>query len=80
MQTITARLEKGIDSFIRVASTLRRKEFEIVGMNLQAVAAQPGSHEMHIVLQGTNPMIANRAMRHLAKLIDVSSVQLIKEA
>lgn len=80
MQTITAKLEKGIDSFIRVSSTLRRKEFEIVGMNLQAVASQPGCHEIQIVLQGTNPMIANRAMRQLAKLIDVSSVQLIKEA
>ena len=80
MQTIYAKLEKGMDSFIRVSSTLRRKEFEISGMNLQVIPSEPGRHEMHIHLQGTNPMTANRAMRQLTKLIDVNSIQLIKEA
>lgn len=79
MQTIYARLEKGMDSFIRVSSTLRRKEFEITGMNLQALPSQPGRHEMHIHLQGTHPETADRAMRQLAKLIDVTGIQLIKE-
>jgi acetolactate synthase small subunit len=78
MQTIYAKLEKGMDSFIRVSNTLRRKEYEISGMDLQAITSESASHEMHIYLQGTNPMIANRAMRQLAKLIDVNSIQLVK--
>ncbi|BES64576.1 hypothetical protein SANA_10150 [Gottschalkiaceae bacterium SANA] len=80
MQTIYAKLDKGMDSFIRVSNTLRRKEYEITGMNLQAITSEAGSHEMHIHLQGSNPMTANRAMRQLAKLIDVNSIQLIREA
>jgi len=79
MQTIYARLEKGMDSFIRVSNTLRRKEFEVTGMNLQVVPSQPGRHEMHIQLQATHPETADRAMRQLAKLIDVTGIQLIKE-
>ncbi len=79
MQTIYMKLEKGMDSFVRVSNTLRRKEFEISGMNLQAIPSQSGSHEMHIYLNGTNHMTANRAMRQLAKLVDVNSIQLIKE-
>ena len=80
MQTIYAKLDKGMDSFIRVSNTLRRKEYEISGMNLREISSETGSHEMHIHLQGTNPMIAERAMRQIAKLMDVHSIQLIKEA
>ncbi|BES64580.1 hypothetical protein SANA_10190 [Gottschalkiaceae bacterium SANA] len=79
MQTIYARLDKGMDSFIRVTSTLRRREFEITGMNLQAVTSGEGSHEMHIQLQGTHPETAERAMQQLEKLVDVTSIQLLKE-
>lgn len=79
MQTIYAKLEKGIDSFIRVSSTLRRREFEISGMNLQAITSEPGRHEMHIHLQGTHPETAERAMQQLEKLVDVNSIQLLKE-
>ena len=80
MQTIYAKLDKGMDSFIRVSNTLRRKEYAISGMNLQASTSESGSHDIHIHLHGSNPMIANRAMRQIAKLIDVHSIQLIREA
>jgi acetolactate synthase regulatory subunit len=79
MQTIYARLEKGMDSFIRVTSTLRRREFEISGMNLQAVTSGTGSHEMHIQLEGSNPDTATRAMQQLEKLVDVTFIELLKE-
>ncbi len=79
MQTIYARLEKGMDSFIRVTSTLRRREFEIRGMNLQAVTSGTGSHEMHIHLEGSCPEQAQRAVQTLEKLVDVSLIEVLKE-
>lgn len=76
MQTIYARLEKGMDSFIRVTSTLRRREFEISGMNLQAVTSGTGSHEMQIQLGNANADTVERAIQTLEKLVDVSLIQL----
>jgi acetolactate synthase regulatory subunit len=68
-----------MDSFIRVTSTLRRREFEISGMNLQAIASGSDSHEMHIQLEGNNPDTAARAMQQLEKLVDVTFIELLKE-
>jgi acetolactate synthase regulatory subunit len=69
---VYARLDQGVDSFLRVASTLRRKEFNIKALNM--VSSFDNSEvNMEVLVEGS----ASDVVNVILKLADVREVRVV---
>lgn len=70
---VYARLDQGVDSFLRVASTLRRKEFNITALNM--VCGSGSGVDMEVKVD--NKSNVNEVVNVILKLADVKEVRVL---
>lgn len=69
---VCARLNQGIDSFIRVTSVLRRKEFNIKEINMKS---QSSHIDLDIVVYDEG--LTGSVVKQMSKLADVKEIKVI---
>jgi len=69
---VYARLNQGIDSFIRVTSVLRRKEFNIKEINMKS---QSSHIDLDIVVYDDS--LTGNVVKQISKLADVKEIKVI---
>lgn len=69
---VYARLDQGVDSFLRVASTLRRKEFNITALNMVC-----GESDVDMEVRVDNRNDVNDVVNVILKLADVKEVKVL---
>ena len=67
--TLYASLAQGMDSFLRIAMTLRRRE-----LKLKSLSMSTDCNEMVLVVM-ENETSSKTVLNHIAKLCDVSNVR-----
>lgn len=70
-RNVYANLNQGMDSFLRVAMTLRRKELEVESMSM--------SNEncgMHLIINDETTSLEN-VINHMRKLHDISDLRVM---
>ncbi|SHH17346.1 ACT domain-containing protein [Tepidibacter thalassicus] len=70
---VYARLNQGIDSFIRVASVLRRKEFNVKEINM---ISEDSFINLDIVLEDEGYLV-NKMVNQISKLVDVKEIRVL---
>jgi len=70
---VYARLDQGVDSFLRVAATLRRKEFNIKALNM--VSSENSGVDMEVQVDNCERTI-NDVVNVILKLADVKEVRI----
>jgi acetolactate synthase-1/3 small subunit len=73
-KTISAKMDEGIDALVRVANTLRRKEFQIRGLKMTEGEIGGYSDLMITIEEGSNLGI-EQAMMQLRKMINVYEIK-----
>jgi acetolactate synthase regulatory subunit len=69
---VYARLGQGVDSFLRVATTLRRKEFNIKALNMVS-SYEDSDVNMEVLVEGSADAVVNVIL----KLTDVKEVMVV---
>ncbi len=69
---VCARLNQGIDSFIRVTSVLRRKEFNIKEINMKS---QSDYIDLDIVVY--DERLTGSVVKQISKLADVKEIKVV---
>ncbi|MCT4508109.1 MAG: ACT domain-containing protein [Tepidibacter sp.] len=69
---VCARLNQGIDSFVRVTSVLRRKEFSIKEINMKS---QSSHIDLDIVVYDDS--LTGSVVKQISKLADVKEITVI---
>jgi len=72
---VYARLDQGVDSFLRVATTLRRKEFNIKALNMVTSSEDSGVN-MEVLVDSTRHSV-NDLVNVILKLADVREVRVL---
>ena len=72
---VYARLDQGVDSFLRVATTLRRKEFNIKVLNMVS-SSEDSSVNMEVLIEEGKHCV-NDVVNVILKLADVKEVRLL---
>jgi acetolactate synthase regulatory subunit len=72
---VCARLDHGVDSFLRVATTLRRKEFNIKALNMVS-SAEDSAVNMEVLIGGSKHSV-NDVVNVILKLADVKEVRVL---
>jgi len=72
---VYARLDQGVDSFLRVATTLRRKEFNIKALNMVS-SAEDSAVNMEVLIEGSKQSV-NDVVNVILKLADVKEVRVL---
>ncbi len=75
LSKIYASSEDGVHSLMRIVSTLKRKEFDVVGVNMASVDNQT---EMCITLREHAKLNAEYAKYQLEKMIDLNNISIEK--
>lgn len=70
---VYARLDQGVDSFLRVATTLRRKEFNIKALNM--VSSDNSGVDMVVQVDNCERTV-NDVVNVILKLADVKEVRI----
>jgi len=70
---VYARLDQGVDSFLRVATTLRRKEFNIKALNM--VSSDGSGVDMEVQVDNCERTV-NDVVNVILKLADVKEVRI----
>ncbi|MHC1719730.1 MAG: ACT domain-containing protein [Clostridiaceae bacterium] len=70
---VYARLDQGVDSFLRVATTLRRKEFNIKALNM--ISSEDSGVDMEVQLDNCERTV-NDVVNVMLKLADVKEVRI----
>jgi acetolactate synthase regulatory subunit len=70
---VYARLDQGLDSFLRVATTLRRKEFNIKALNM--VSSDNSGVDMVVQVDNCERTV-NDVVNVILKLADVKEVRI----
>ncbi|MBP1745042.1 MAG: hypothetical protein H6Q58_2020 [Firmicutes bacterium] len=73
---VYARLDQGVDSFLRVASTLRRKEFNIKALNMVSSSGDSGVN-MEVLIENSHNHCVNDVVNVILKLADVKEVRVL---
>jgi acetolactate synthase-1/3 small subunit len=73
-KTISAKVDQGIESLVRVTNTLRRKEFQIRGLTMTESKIGGYSDLMITIEEGSNLGI-EQAMMQLRKMINVYEIK-----
>ena len=68
--------ENGVDSLLKVVSTLRRKEFDIVDVLMQGSVDSDVSH-LYITIDESNGLSSDVAVSHMEKLYGVSDIKMM---
>ncbi|HBD63240.1 MAG TPA: hypothetical protein DC038_02270 [Clostridiales bacterium] len=71
-RTISFKVSMGMDSAVRVLTTLRRKQFDVREFSM--VSLDSGSSELKITLEEKKKESFERAMLQMQKLVDVYDV------
>ena len=71
-RTISFKMNKGMDSALRVLTTLRRKQFDVQGFSM--VRTEGKDSEFKITLVDKEQESFERAMLQMRKLVDVYDV------
>ncbi len=71
---VYARLDQGVDSFLRVATTLRRKEFNIKALNMVS-SSEDSCFNMEVLVEGSHS--ASDVVNCILKLADVKEVRVL---
>jgi len=74
LKKIYASTDYGIDSLVRVVGTLRRKEFDIVGVSMDSISEE--TSELCITLREHAKLNAEYAKYQLEKIIDIENIQI----
>jgi acetolactate synthase regulatory subunit len=72
---VYARLDQGVDSFLRVASTLRRKEFNITALNM-VCSSYDSDVDMEVRVDNTRNTVTD-VVNVIMKLADVKEVKVL---
>jgi len=72
---VYARLDQGVDSFLRVATTLRRKEFNIKALNMVSSSGDSDVN-MEVLVEGSRHS-ASDVVNCILKLADVKEVRVL---
>ena len=72
---VFARLDQGVDSFLRVATTLRRKEFNIKALNMVS-SSEDSSVNMEVLIEEGKHCV-NDVVNVILKLADVKEVRIL---
>jgi len=73
---VCARLDQGVDSFLRVASTLRRKEFNIKALNMVS-SSEDSAVNMEVLIEDSHNHCVNDVVNVILKLADVKEVRVL---
>jgi len=71
-RTISFRVPSGMDSAVRVLTTLRRKQFDIRGFSM--VPLDANNSEFKVTLEDEKKQSFERAMLQMKKFVDVYDV------
>jgi acetolactate synthase regulatory subunit len=71
---VCAKLNNGIDSFLRVTNTLRRKEINIKSISM--ISKEDENIDLDIVIDDTN-FCVNDVIKQISKLVDVEQIKVI---
>jgi len=71
---VCAKLNNGIDSFLRVTNILRRKEINIKSISM--ISDKDENIDLDIVIDDTN-FCANDVIKQISKLIDVREIKIL---
>ncbi|MDW5299393.1 MAG: ACT domain-containing protein [Sedimentibacter sp.] len=71
-RTISFRVSSGMDSAVRVLTTLRRKQFDVKGFSMLPLDAN--NSQFKVTLEDENKQSFERAMLQMKKIIDVYDV------
>jgi acetolactate synthase regulatory subunit len=71
---VYAKLDQGVDSFLRVATTLRRKEFNIKALNMVS-SSEDSDFNMEVLVSGKHS--ASDVVNCILKLADVKEVRVL---
>lgn len=74
LRKIYASSDDGVHSLIRVVSTLRRKEFDVVGVSMDSKEDEKA--EMCITLREHSKLNAEYAKYQLEKMIDLTNISI----
>ena len=77
-KTVSAKVEHGIDSLVRVTNTLRRKEFQIREI-IMTEGEINGYSDLRITIEEVANLGIEQAMMQLRKIINVYEIQEFKE-
>jgi acetolactate synthase regulatory subunit len=72
---VYARLDQGVDSFLRVTSTLRRKEFNIKALNM-VTSSGDSDVNMEVLVDSTKHSVSE-VVNVILKLADVKEVRVL---
>ncbi len=71
-RTISFKVSSGMDSAVRVLTTLRRKQFDVRGFSM--VPFDENSSEIKVTLEDEKKQSFERAMLQMKKFVDVYDV------
>jgi acetolactate synthase-1/3 small subunit len=72
---VTAKLDDGVNTMLRVVGTLRRKEFGIVDVEMKDLKDKAGT-ELTITLDGDCDL-TQRAMNQMEKVYGVNNIKML---
>lgn len=72
---VTAKLDDGVNTMLRVVGTLRRKEFGILDVEMKDLKDRAGS-ELTITLDGDGNL-TRRAMNQMEKVYGVNNIRML---
>ncbi|MEL7649621.1 MAG: ACT domain-containing protein [Sedimentibacter sp.] len=72
-RTISFKVSSGMDSAVRVLTTLRRKQFDVKGFSM--VSLDEKNSEFRVMLDDEKKLGFDRAMLQMKKFVDVYDVQ-----
>ena len=72
---VTAKLDDGVNTMLRVVGTLRRKEFTVVNVEMKDFTDKAGS-ELTITLKGDDDL-TKRAMNQMEKVYGVNNIKML---
>ena len=69
-KTVSLKVSSGMDSTLRVLTTLRRKQFDVSAFSMREL--EDGRSELMLTLESAvSPVLLERAVQQLKKLADV---------
>lgn len=79
MKTMEARITGGMDSFLRVANMLRRREFEVFDMSMKRDSSKEEFSNIYITIEDKGNLSLANAMRQLKKVVGVYEIKELEE-
>lgn len=75
-RTVSFKVSSGMDSAVRVLTTLRRKQFEVKGFSMQEI--DNNNSEFKVTLEEGKNVGFDKAVLQMQKLVDVYDVMEIR--